>query len=282
MADRHTPPTLFGALRRAVRWPELVLLGVVPVVLIGLFFLPEPTKRALAFSYVEPTPVTAVTAHFVHFHVGHLLGNVVAFVLLAASGYLFAALAGTRRFYSLVVLTYLVAFPPVLSALNLAVPREALTYGFSGINMAMAGILPLVVTVFVGQRLLTPVEVDHAPVLFFPVMGAIALFAIPRRTLTLAVAAGALILTAVYGIVILRSVGRRRPAERWGPEIRATGWVEFAAVGVFLTLAYPLFGFPPEPAGGGTVLNLYVHFLGYSLAFLVPYIALGSGLFGTD
>jgi len=38
--------------------------------------------------------------------------------------------------------TFLAAFPVVLSALNLAVPRNAISFGFSGINMAFAGLLP--------------------------------------------------------------------------------------------------------------------------------------------
>jgi len=99
---------------------------------------------------------------------------------------------------------------------------------------------------------------------------------------SVAVAAAAGLLAVVYGIAVLRSVRRVSPSERWTPEARATGWAEFSAMGVFLTLAYPLFGFPPEPAGGGAVLNLYVHFLGYSLAFLVPYVAIASGLLDAD
>ncbi|MFW6004710.1 MAG: hypothetical protein ACOCPV_03650 [Halodesulfurarchaeum sp.] len=259
---------------------ELLALAVVPAVLIVVFTLPTETKRELAFSYMDPTPLTAFTAHYVHLAPTHLWGNVFAFVLLAGTGYVLAVLADRRQLFGLAVLFYLFVFPPVLSLLNLAVPREAITYGFSGINMAMAGFLPLALTLYAGRRLLERVDHRQAPTLFFLAMALIALIAIPLSVVTAAVAVAAGGAAIGYGYTAYTGVAttERSRALRLAPGAERSGWVELGAISAFVAMGYPLVGFPAEPAAGGTVMNLYVHFLGYSLAFLVPYISLETGL----
>ena len=268
------------ALRRRVRLLDVALLAVVPVVMLAVYVLPYPLKRSLAFSYVDPSPITAVTAHYVHLSPGHLVANLAGYAVIASVGYLLAVLADRRRLFGLSMVVYLVVFPPVLSALNLAVPRPAITYGFSGVNMAIAGLLPLLLAGYLGRRLMGTVSGRDAPALFFLVMALIALVAIPRRPSTLIVAAGSGLVALVYtGRLVVDAaagsgniVGFDRES---GP---IAGWVELGAAGVVVAIGYPLVGFPTDVTGPGLVVNLYVHTLGYSIAFIVPYIAFELGL----
>lgn len=281
MTESAPRTTLLTAIRSAARVREIIALAVVPAVLLGMFSLPIETKRNLAFSYVDPSLLTAFTAPFVHLQTYHLLGNVFAFLLLAGTGYVLAILADRRQLFTLALITYLIAFPPILSVLNLAVPRAAITYGFSGINMALAGFLPLVLTLYGSRRILIDIDHRHAPTLFFLAMALIALIAIPLSTITGAVAVAAGGAAIAYGYMSLVEIGATDSDQklRFAPGASTGGWVELAALGGFIAIAYPLVGFPTEAAQSGVVLNLYVHFLGYSLAFLVPYIALETGLF---
>jgi len=149
------------------------------VVLGAVFALPESTRRSLAFAYTDPTVRTAFTAHYVHLDVDHLAGNVAGYVVLAGVGYALAVLAGCRRFFMVALATFLAAFPVVLSALNLAVPRNAISFGFSGINMAFAGLLPLLLGVYARERFFPEASIRALPAVFFPLVGWMAFLALP-------------------------------------------------------------------------------------------------------
>jgi len=274
--ERGSP--FFAAVREHVRPRDCALLAVVPAVLVGVFSLPVEVRRSLVFSYVDPTAPTAYTATVVHLRAGHLLANATAYLLLAGVGYLLAALSGHRRLFATAAATYLVAFPPALAALNLAVPRDAFTYGFSGIVAAFAGLLPVLLITYTERRLDGNVRVRYAPALFFAVLGVVALVALPTTTVTLAVAVVSLSLAAVYVRLLVRS--------RWDPRrfldavASSPGWGDLFLVGMVLSLGYPFVGF--RTAGDGVVVNRYVHLLGYCLAFLVPYVGLELGAFEDD
>jgi len=126
--------------------------------------------------------VTAFTAHYVHLDVGHLAGNVAGYALLAGVGYALAVLGDSRRFFLTALATFLLVFPFVLSALNLAVPRDAIGFGFSGINMALAGLLPLLLGTYARERFHVEGSVRALPAVFFALVGWIALLALPVST----------------------------------------------------------------------------------------------------
>jgi hypothetical protein len=54
---------------------DLLALAAVPAVLLAVFALPEATRRSLAFAYHDPTTLTALSAHYLHFDADHLLAN---------------------------------------------------------------------------------------------------------------------------------------------------------------------------------------------------------------
>jgi hypothetical protein len=269
-----------------VRLVDLLALAAVPVVLGAVFALPESTRRSLAFAYTDPTVRTAFTAHYVHLDVDHLAGNVAGYVVLAGVGYALAVLAGCRRFFMVALATFLAAFPVVLSALNLAVPRNAISFGFSGINMAFAGLLPLLLGVYARERFFPEASIRALPAVFFPLVGWMAFLALPVSPGSLDEPGLAGLATAVAGILLgllyASSTGVRiRRALRDGVRaaISNPGYGDLFAIGVALVVGYPVVGFPGDPTGPDSVVNLYVHLLGFCLAFIGPFILLAAGTF---
>jgi hypothetical protein len=266
-----------------VRAVDILALCAPAVALLAVFALPEPTRRSLAFAYLDPTPLTAFSAHYVHLGVEHLLGNLVGYVLLAGVGYALAALSGRRRLFFTAFATYLGAFPFALSALNLAVPRNAVGFGFSGVNMALAGLLPILWYCYARDRFGLAASVAALPALFFALVGWIALLALPVSTAGdgvagLAIGVAGALLAVLYaasaGVSVPRSVGGRLRAVAARP-----GYGDLLAVGAVLAVGYPVVGFPSDPSGGGSVVNLYVHLLGFCLGFIAPFALLAGGAF---
>ncbi|PSQ57319.1 hypothetical protein BRD22_02615 [Halobacteriales archaeon SW_8_68_21] len=266
-----------------VRVVDLLALCLPPVVLLGMFALPETSRRSLAFAYADPTPLSAFAAHHVHLGTNHLLGNLVGYGLLAGVGYLLAALSGRCRLFFTAFVTYLGAFPFALSALNLAVPQNAIGFGFSGINMALAGLLPILWYCYAQDQFAPSVSVAALPALFFALVGWIALLALPVSTegdglvgLTIGVAG------ALLALLYAASSDLRRPhslRERARTVASRPGYGDLLVVGAVVAVGYPVVGFPADPSSGGSVVNLYVHLLGFCLGFIGPFALLAGGVF---
>lgn len=254
------------ALRGLREWSGYLL--VVSLLLVSGYHLPEPIKYHLVFQYEDPTVLTAVTANFIHLSWSHLLTNLLAFGLLSSLGYSLAILGGRRDLFIAASVTVLVAFPPVLSWLNLAVARPRVGFGFSGLVMAFLGLLALMVGVAVDQRWPGSEGLARSPGLFLGGLAVIAWLAVPTPRLRLG-------LTAVAGLAALGFLwGRRSPdrrlARRWVVDDPASGVV---LSGVVCVVVVPVAAFPTDPVSGGAVVNLYSHLLGYCLGFIVPYSA---------
>ncbi len=269
-----------------------------PAVLLATFTLPETTRRSLAFAYHDPTVLTAFSAHYVHLDADHLLANVAAYGLLAGVGYLLAIASGRRRFFFTAFSTFALAFPFALSALNLAVPRRAIGFGFSGINMAFSGLLPLLLAAFVHANLsgrgggspagrTVPlsgsVPIRLLPATFLVVVGWIGVLALPASTEWSGVVGPGILLGGLLlgAGGVLSTPLERRPSLREGLRrvVDRRGYGDLFAVGATLAVAYPVVGFPAEPAVEGGVINLYVHLLGFCLAFIGPYVLVAGGVF---
>ena len=258
-------------IRRQVRVGDVILLAMVPAALVGLYQLPESAKLQLALEYLHPTPLAAYTAHFVHLTAGHLAANLVGYLVLVPILYVFAVLARRRREFLTAFATFLVAFPLALSVLNVVIERPRIGYGFSGIVMAFFGLLPVLLLDYVGVQFSEDVGIEHSPSLFFFGIGIIALLATPLTPITEAVALVAGLASAAY----LRHLLTDLSASLRGGLSRAmarTGYFEFGIVGLYLFALFPFAAFPGNPVGAGTVLNIYTHFLGFGLGYLVSYI----------
>lgn len=276
-------PTFATVVWRLVRPSELVVLAVLPAVLAGAYLLPVETKRALAFAYADPTVTTAYAAHFVHLDGEHLLANLLGYALVVPTTYLLAVLAGRRRLFWTMFATVTLAGPFVLSGLNLAVPRNAIGYGFSGLNMAFFGVLPVALFSYVRPLFVSELRPRYLPMLFFVVVAIVSGIALPIPDATRAIAIGSGLLAIGYGTLVIarerearqrlaRENRARKRLERPARSPRTFGYVELAAAGVVLLVGYPLVGFPSELLAANRVVNLYVHFLGFALTFVAAFV----------
>ena len=239
----------------------------VTLVMLWVYRLPERTRLGLAFDYADPTLLTAYASHLVHLTPGHLLSNLGAFGLLLSLTLALAVSAGRRGLFRVAVATYLLAFPLVLSALNLAMARPRVGFGFSGVAMAFLGLLPLMLGAAIEERFPGTQGLRRAPGLFLAGLAAIAWLAVPARLPRLAivlVAAGA----ALAYLPRLPTAADLDGGLRWLAAGSGGGVVLAGVVAFFLV---PLAAFPGDPANGTTVTNLYTHLLGYSLGFIAPY-----------
>lgn len=281
--DRSGYAAFVDDLVASARARDLLALCVPPVAIVAVFTLPETTRRSLAFAYADPTLLSAFTAHYVHLGADHLLGNLAGYGLLAGVGYGLAALSGRRRLFFTALVTYLGAFPFALSALNLAVPRNAIGFGFSGVNMALAGLLPILWYCYARDRFAPAASVAALPAVFFALVGWIALLALPVSTegpglagLSIGVAG------ALLALLYAASSGVRPPRpllEHARTVASRPGYGDLLAVGAVVAVGYPVVGFPADPAGDGSVVNLYVHLLGFCLGFIGPFALLAGGVF---
>lgn len=284
-ADRYEPaPTghrsvlrTFVAESRAV---DLALIALVPIALLLVFALPLELREAYLLAYREPTIPTAFASHFVHLRTGHLAANLLGYGVVVSVAYSLSLSGGRRREFLVAFVTFLLAFPFVLSALDVLFARPRLGYGFSGIVMAFLGFLPLPLLWHLEARFDASLDADHSPVLFFFGMAAIAAWAAPLTLPNLAV----LVLAVGAGTVYLRSL-RADVGGSLLASLRAaaenTGHFEFALGGLVLFALFPFAAFPPDPVGAGTVLNLYTHLLGYAFGYIAPYtsfLLLGGSL----
>ena len=255
-------------LRSAVRPVDLLAIVAVPLVLGAAFVLPEETRRSLAFSYTDPTLWTAFTANYVHLGADHLLGNVVSYALVVPLVYLLSALSGRRRRFMVAFTTFLVAFPAALSVLNLAVSRPGVTVGFSGVNMAFVGFLPIALAGFLRAHFEVDGELDLAGGLFFAGLALVAVLSV-RSLATVGVAAAAALAAVLFFLSVADLQERTRPDVR--AAVQAGGYFELAAVAFVLFAGLPMVAFPVDPVVDDSIVNLYVHLLGYALGFIATY-----------
>ena len=250
---------------------DVVAFLLVPIMLLGVFSFPEATRRAAVLSYRDPTITTAFTAHFVHFTGSHLIGNMLAFLLLGTVAYGLSVVADHRRLFWTATITFLMTFPFALSVLNLIFPRDAIGYGFSGVNMAFFGYIAVVLPLAIDDR--TGLNASrYTPAVFLLSVGYIGLIALPMSTTSALLAGGAIVAALPYGRHVDGYTARcaLRAAKRL---LNQPGVGELVAVAVVVLVVYPIVGFPAQSATG-LQINLYVHFLGYALAFLVVHVSL--------
>ncbi|MDB9252875.1 hypothetical protein [Halorubrum ezzemoulense] len=250
---------------------ELSILFAVPSVLLVVFTLPSTIRQAYAFSYTEPSLVTAFTAHYVHLTPSHLIGNLIGYALLVAVAYGLSLVAGYRRLFFTSLITFLLGFPFVLSGLNLAIPRNAIGFGFSGINMALFGYVTVMLVTIVDNRFDS--DGKHSPpALFFASVAYIAIVVLPVSAISGGIILGGLAIGIAYGCVGARHA--TRSVQDTITRIFTTrGEAELIAVGTVVVVAYPVVGFP-TPTPGGPRINIYIHFVAYALAFIAVFVSL--------
>jgi hypothetical protein len=251
-----------------VRLVDLLVVATVPAVLVVVYALPRVHKLQFALSYTDPTVLTAYTMHFVHLAEIHLVSNLLGYLLVVPLAYVFSVQSGRRRLFWVSFVTFLVAFPLVLSGLNVLLVRPRVGVGFSGINMAFVGLLTVTWTGFVGRRLVSTVSLADAPLGFFAGSAVIGTLAAAYSPLGVVVAVAAALAAVGYLLSLADDRGALRAVRR---AMFHTGEFELAVWGLGVSLVLLIGAFPPDPYRDGAILNVFTHLLGYCLGFIVPY-----------
>lgn len=250
---------------------EVAFLLAVPTFLILVHLLPEPTRETLVFQTSRPGIASAFIAHYVHLTDTHLLGNLIIYVGAVGVGYPLAVLGGIRQVYLSLVVAILLGFPFVLSALHLTLLGTGGIVGFSGLALALIGILPVVLFVYLGARIEGAVSVNDAPALFFIGIAIIAWRTAAPEILVSAIVIGSIVVAVLYLIPLLHRLAREGRTTR--PQRLRPGYVELPVAVVLLFILALVAGFPANPIGNtGSVTNLLIHLVAYTLGFIGGYV----------
>ena len=249
---------------------DLLLLAGVPIVLLGVFVLPLQVREQLVFEVTDPTVLDAYVSHYVHLDQSHLFGNLLVYALVGPVTYPLSVLSGRRWLFRRALLTFLLVFPLVLSRMQQLFPRERILFGFSGINAALFGLLTFVLVSYVSTHLSSSIDESDAPALLFFMLSLITVIAVPSRAWMEEITLVSVGIGLIYVVALLLCVGVpdwRSIVDGWGG-----GRAEIALIGAGVLLLFPFVGFHQTFTGDGGVYDLYAHFLGYALAFIVMYI----------
>lgn len=249
---------------------DVASLLAVPLVLVGVYLLPGSLKWRLAFEYTSPTVLTAFTSHYLHLSAEHLLLNLLGYALVVPTGYLLSLSSDRRLEFTAAFWSYLLAFPFLLSGLNLLFPRAAVGVGFSGVLMAFVGYLPFVLLDSIGGQLDAPVGARHSSWLFFFGLGLVAYVAVPGLY-GLALATAAVLGGVRYLLPVLEAIDRHN-LRSLRVRLSVSGYSELVVFAGVLFLAYPFVAFPQRPVAAGVTLNVYSHALGFCLGYIVTYV----------
>ena len=259
-------------LAHAIRPVDVLILCAVPVGLLGVFALPQSIRLQLVFSHREPTVFTAYISHFVHLTPGHLLANLLLYLFVTPTVYCLCVLAGRRQLFWTAFVVYLGVFPFILSAMNLALWRTQpiVDLGFSGIVMALFGLLPLALAAYAGKVFDDDLTAVSSPPLFFFATALIAFFAVPLRPASAAAGIVSVTAAGLYGQYVGGSISL--PQFKDVREvIRQTGYFELTAFAVLLLVVLPIVSFRATTYEN-SLTNGYVHLVGFALGYIAAYV----------
>ncbi|MFB6211627.1 MAG: hypothetical protein ABEI76_08830 [Halobacteriales archaeon] len=264
-------PGLVRKIREDSHGLDLLILLLPVGSMIGLFAAPTAIRQAAVFAHTRPTLVAAFSTHYAHLTQSHLIDNLLIYGLVVPTTYVLSVMADRRQLYFVVLLTFLVVFPFVLTASSFVIVRRGTLTGFSAIGMAFGGFLPVVLTRYLDQQFRGPIDISQSPGLFFLGLSVVAYLTVPVQRFRLPLVG----VTALIGIAYLwrpfQEINRSRRGTVFGVTAKG-GYVELV---VFSLLAYVIalvVGFHPPSDTGATVVNLYLQFLGFSFGFIGSYI----------
>lgn len=264
-------PSLREELFKLARLREVALLMAVPAILIFVFLQAGSTRQALVFHPSRPTLLSAFSAHYLHLSQTHLVDNLAIYAGAVGLGYPLALLGGLRRRYLTLIVAVLFGFPFVLSGLHLMLIGTGGLVGFSGLALALVGLLPIVLFAYLRSRIEGAVSMNDAPSMFFFGMAAIA----GRTDAPNEVIRPLVLLSVVVAILYLVPLALRlsREGRQTGPLPLRRGYVELSVAAVVVYFLFLALGFPSNPTGAGDPpTNLVIHLLAFALGFLGGYL----------
>jgi hypothetical protein len=243
--------------------PVDLLLLAVPCVLVAVWGLPPRVRESLTLSFADPTLLTAYTTHFVHLSRSHLLANLLTYAVVVPVAYLLSAQTRTLPLFRRAVVVVVAVVPFGLAVATVAVIPVGFGAGFSGLNMALLGLLTLFLGAYLDER--RPTGLDRwGGTLYLGTLAVVAVLAVPD-----VLRGGLLAAAALLGAGLTLGRGERGADRSW---LRSgLGHLELAVLGVGLLAALPVLGFRYGGGGLTDAVRGYVHVLGYVLAFVPAY-----------
>lgn len=256
---------------RTAIWQLLVVFLGIPLLLVVVDAVVDPQRWALdvtapSIFASQGTVVKAFTSAYVHVDSPHLFDNVGGFIILISGLFPLALLSGRQKQLLGFSFVYLVLGPFWTSYFSLVIPFSMNALGFSGINGAFLGYLPILLFAAFNAEM----NVDIHPVWSAgPVLlsvGAIILFLPfvyppmnPIPHLVYSFGGLGVFLTLWLLIRLYRGTETAR-FERWN-------WIVIWGIVAWIIGLYGLF-FGIEPS---IEKNVFAHFGGYFLGFSLPF-----------
>ncbi|MXR50744.1 hypothetical protein GRX03_03875 [Halovenus sp. WSH3] len=259
------------AVAAASHLADIAAIISIPLFLVGIFFLPPSIRESFVFETANPTVQAAYGSHFVHRQQFHLLGNLSVYLLVVPITYLLCLLGGRRQLFWITFTVLLTLFPIVLSVMQLLFPRHRSILGFSGINAGFFGFLCVAWVLYAGQRFIGSTSIRYAPAIPLLLTGVIALITLPDRAWRLEIAAASIMLGSLYVLLWITNT-ENLSNNRIRAGLTRFGFAELAGAGFGLLVSYPFVGFRSVVTARSGVLDVYIHLLGYSLAFIVVFV----------
>lgn len=263
----HLSREFIDDVRISVERRDLVLVSLVPVVLTLVVLLPQRVQVGLALDYGSPTLVMRFMSAYVHAGYGHYINNLMAYVVLVVPTYLLCALSGKRRVFWSVFLVFVLVLPFVLSAFDLWLLDAKIGRGFSGVDGAFLGFLPVALVVFLRERYSGRIRVVHSTSLFMFTATYIA-YTYSGWSKTALATLGLFLLALLY---VVYSVGWDELGFICRSLARPKGYFELVLTSLLFFVLYSLLVFPADITGEESVVNILSHYIGFSFGFLIPH-----------
>jgi hypothetical protein len=260
----HSGSSFGSDVRRDGSALDVALLALVPVALLATFEGVSGGPR-LALDVRTPSFWSLFLTHYFHRSVGHLLGNLLAYALVAPTLYLLAILCDWRRTFRQLFVVVSVLFPAVLSGLYLWVIAGGQVLGYSALALAFLGVLPVVLVRYLRVQFDVTMSTWPSVGLFGLGVGVLAVpllvgETLDRRLLTLSVLGAG----AIYSLWMLP------PAV--GQSLRSGRRRGHVALGVGSLAVFFIVAVLATPSTGRVTGVAVVHLLGYLLGFGVALV----------
>lgn len=255
---------------RALR-DALVILAV-PVALILIHYItPEATREQLRFVIEDPNLIQAWTSGYIHNSWGHLSRNLQSYAVVVPVVYAVYWRWRHREGFRAVFFIVLAVTPLVTSLLDFTVRHvvygaTGTTAGFSGVTNAYAGVLLVVIALFVSQRLTRTIGVSIAVIAYFLAAWLILDNLGSATFVTEALIVLVMILLVSFSMITLPDDAFNNVEVRWNHVIDAV----IVVVAVFVFMVGGASGFPANAAEDG--VNVLAHFTGLLFGILVAVV----------
>lgn len=246
-----------------------ILTLLIPIGLAAIhFLLPESLRDAMVFDHSEFSIITLWTSAFVHLDSGHLLSNLVGYIVGIVPTLMLFTYQKRHQVFRRILLVFLVTFPPLIAISNYAIfqfglqAENAATRGFSGVIAAIFGLLfAAVLEVIREQTSWKETFGIGASVLLLSMIGIL----IHGESLTIEMLG-----LGVFGVLLSFSLVVSLDALRHPIATAREYWLEMllvpycvAVLVVFIPLLFPI-----NWIQGGSITNIFGHGIGLLLGFL--------------